>query len=352
MNFNPYDFDTTLTLLKAVEKIQPPENFLAQMFFPKRETIYTDMVGVEYRKQARQVAPYIVKNAKAPNIARGGSRAKFYSAPRFGARRVISEEDVSHRLFGEVPNLYNAVNLEERRARLQAQDLAELTRLIENRRGVMASEILQTGKLIMPQYADDGVIVDEDIINFGNDHILSPAISWNNENATIYQDLMSVSERIQENTGTVPNVAICGKNIERYLLANKEIKDWLMVQNRQNLTMASFAPKFTSPQIRYIGTISSLNLDFYSYSQTYLDENGQKKYYVDPDAVIIGNPNGKTVYQPIILMRNGEFKAIAAPIVPQYTYNDENKTTTLSLYSRFLLVPETFEDYVCIKTCG
>ena len=350
INYDPFSYEGTLTLLQAVEKIDAPSNFLSQTFFPNKISVLTDTVAIEYRKEGRQAAPYIVKGAKGVNIARNGSHAKMYSAPKFGARRVISAEDVEHRLFGETPNIFSPVKAEERQARLMAQDLAQLTRMIQTRREVMASEVLQTGKLTMNAYADDGRIVSTDTIDFETGGASAVIRDWDDATAKIYDDLYNTSEYIQENTGAVPTVAICGKNVEKYLLANNEIKNWLMIPNRQNLAMMNLQPHFQSPQIRYIGTISALNLELYSYNQTYIDETGQKKYFVEPDNIIIGNTGtGRTIFQPVTLMFNGQFKTISAEVVPHYTHNDDDLISTLTLYSRFILVPEVLEDFVVLK---
>ena len=350
-----FSWESTITLLQAVEKIEQPFNFLAETFFPKKNFLETDYAALEYRKTNRNVAPYIVANTGGVNIARGTSKSKMFTAPNFAARRTIGLADLKLRQFGETPNIYNAVKVEERLARLESQDFAELTRLIQNRHGVMASEILQTGVLNLRAYADDGRRVSTETIDFEcADNFVTPTVHWSNTAAKIYQDLYTVSEKIQMETGQIPTVAICGKNIERYLLQNEEIKNWLLIPNRQNLAMVDFAPRFTSPNARYIGRISALNLDFYSYNETYFDEDGNVKSFVDDNNVIIGIAGtGSTCYFPITLFfADGQPHTISSEIVPQYTFNQDAQTRSLTLYSRFIQIPSTFSDWVCIKTCG
>ena len=348
-----FTFEGSVTLLKAVEKIDRPANFLSEMFFPKKQALETDFAAIEYRKVNRNIAPYVVSGARGVNIARGTTKVKTFFAPNFAASRVIGIEDLRRRQFGEIPNIFNAVKPEERLAKLQAQDLLELTELIENRRGVMAAEILQTGKLNLRSYADDGRLVSEETIDFDcSANIVSPTVHWDNAAAKIYSDLLSASETIQEATGTIPTVAICGRNIENYLIQNDEIKTWLMVPNRENMTMINLQPHFTGVQARFIGRITSLNLDLYSYSQTYFDDEGNKKYFVGEDNVIMGTRNGSTCYFPITLMQNGQPYTVSANVVPQYTYNDEARTRRLTVYSRFVQVPETFGDWITIKARG
>ena len=351
--YDPFSIDYTVTLLQAVEKIEQPQNFLSEMFFPKKISVETDIVALEWRKQGRNIAPYVISGSHGPNIARDASKVRWFKAPTFAARRIISLDDLKLRQFGETPNIYNPVRPEERLAKLQAQDLAELTRLIENRRGVMSSEILQTGVLNLKSYADDGRVVAEDKIDFEvSANIVTPSVHWDNSSAKIYKDLYAASETIQENSGEVPTVAVCGKNVESYLLNNEEIKSWLLIPSNQNLTIANLQPHFTSPQARYIGRITALNLDLYSFSQTFIDDEGNKKYFVEPNNVIIGTGGGSTVYAPITLFYNGVPHTVSAEIVPQHLFNDAARTRSLTLYSSFIQIPNTFSSFITIKTCG
>lgn len=346
-----FSIEETYTLISAVERIQEPVTFLADAFFPNKLTVGTDYVAVEYRKQERYLAPYITKGTRGVNINRGRSQIQYFTPPRFGPRRVIGPGDVALRQFGETPDIYSPVTAEERAARLQAQDLIELMRLHSNRRGVMASEILQTGKVEVKAYADDGQVAETDTIEFDWDGKLTAAVAWSDPNADIYGDLYTISERIQERCGLVPTLAICGKNVERKLLKNKEIREWLMIPNRENLTMANISPSWKSPQVRTIGTISSLNLDLVSYAQTYIADDGTTKPYVDPDAIIIGIPGrGKEIHAPVQIFQQGQWHTISAPFVPFYTYNDDAQTTALTIYSRYILVPDVIDDWVCLDT--
>ena len=347
-----FGIDYSLKLAEAVERATPLSNFLADTFFPKKETVMADVVAVEYKRKGLQIAPYIVKNAGGLNMSREKSKISWYKTPRFGARRVIGLEDLEQRQFGELPDIYRATRPEERFAKMQAQDLADLIKMHNNRRAIMASEILNSGKLVMNAYADDGRIIRTDTIEFEGFNEVTPTILWSNAAAKIYEDLYDISEKIQESAGQIPTIAICGKNVERRLLANTEIKNWLMIPNRENLAMANFAPRFTDVNARYIGRISALNLDLYSFADTYI-ENGTKKYLVGEDNVIMGVPgNGKEIHSPVSFFKNGNWNTVSAGYVPVYSYDDNAQTTSLTVYSRFLLVPETLDDWYLIKTEG
>lgn len=347
----PWAITDTYALIGVVEQIKQPASYLVDTFFPNQMPVsYTTWVSVEYTKQGRLLAPYVVKGSKGVNINRATSRISSYKAPMVAPRRTIGLGDIELRQMGEQP-IFSTVRPEERAARMQANDLVELLRLIQNRKNKQAADILQTGRTTIRGYADDGVTVEEDEIIFDWNGLITPTTDWDQSDATIYDDLRAASERIQEDSGYIPTLMLCGKNVEQYLLKNTEMKDWLQIPNRQNLTMASFAPHYTTPQARFIGYLSALNLEIISYAETYTDDDGQVKPFIDPDTVIIANPNrGKQLYGAVTFMNQaGDWTTVAANNVPVYLADPAAQQSSLAIYSRFLLVPDEMSDWLCLK---
>lgn len=348
---SPWLITDTYELIGTVEQIKPPATYLVDTFFPNKMPVsYSSWVSIEYRKEGRMLAPYVVKNGKGVNINRGTSRINSYKAPMVAPRRTIGLGDIELRQFGEQP-VFSSVRPEERAARMQAQDLVELRRLIYNRMNKQAADILQTGKTKIRGYADDGVTVDEDEIIFDWNGLITPATDWDQAGASIYDDLRAASERIQEDSGYIPTLMLCGRNVEQYLLNNTELWKWIQVPNRQNLSMVSFAPHYTTLQSRFIGHISALNLEIVSYTETYTDDDGQIKPFIDPDTVIIANPKrGKQLYGAITYMDTaGNWQTVAANEVPVYLFNSDAQQSSLTIYSRFVLVPDVLEDWLVLK---
>lgn len=352
--FTPWDITDTYQLIGTVEQIKTPATYLVDTWFPNRMPVsYTTWVSVEYRKEGRLLAPFVVKGSKGVNINRGGSRIQSYKAPMVGPRRVIGLGDIELRQFGEQP-VYSTIRPEERAARMQANDLVELLRMIQNRKAKMAADILQTGQTTIRGFADDGQTVETDTIIFDWDGLVTPSTHWDQAGATIYDDIKAVSDRIQEDSGFIPTLMLCGRNVEKYLLNNDELFKWMSLPNRQNVAMMSFAPHYTSPQARFVGHISALNIEIISYAETYTDDDGIVKPFIDPDTVIIGVPGvGKQLYGAITFMNQaGDWSTVAAENVPIYLADPNAQQSSLAIFSRFLLVPDTMADWVVIKTKG
>jgi len=351
---NIFEIHETVDLIQAVELMKPPAHYLLDTFFrDKMPVSNTSYVAVEYLKGKRQLAPYIVKGSRGADISRDKTEASFYSAPLIGGSRVITVSDLEMRQFGEQP-IYSKLTPQDRQAQMQARDLRDLTERILNRRNEMAASILTTGKVAIKGYADDGVAVVEDEIDFKWQGKKTPATAWTNSNAKIYDDLRQGVDDIAEATGELPTILLCGKGIEKCLLNNKEIKEWLMIPNAAIWQMASIQPRYISPQARYIGKIGALGLEVYSYYETYADETGQVKPFIPENVAILAKPEtfGKQLFGAVSLIdRQAGVQTYAAETVPFYTIDDLNQTMKLTVYSRSCLVPnnidswQTFEAY-------
>lgn len=348
------EYNDTITLMGAMERMKPPARFLLDTFFPQiPATSLTSKIMVEYRKGGRRLAPFIVKGAKGVNMKRETSWIETYTPPMVAPRRVIAPEDLEGRAFGET--IYSAKTAQQRAAEIQARDLVELQDMIINRKNKMAADILTTGKCEIKGYADDGTTELIDTVEFPEwtqKATLTGADTWDNAGAKIYKDIKTISETIQENTGEIPTLMLCGKNIEGYLINNTEISKWLAIPNRENLTMMSLAPRFMSNQVRFIGRLTSLNLEVYSYVETYTDDDGQIKPFLDPDSVIIAIPGrGRQLHGAVTLLDDSlvRHRSFVGQYVPYYNGNKDTQEVSLTMYSRFLLAPTWADDWALIK---
>lgn len=349
---NIWALTDTISLLPVCESIKPEANYLVKTFFPNALPAgNSSYVAVEFRRQGRVLAPYVVKGSRGVNINRGSSQVDLYKAPLVAPRRTISLDDVELRMFGEQP-VFSTITPAERQARMQADDLTELMRMVENTKNKQAADILQHGKTTIKGFADDGKTEVIDKIDFQWDGRVDVTTDWSNSAADIYSDIKAASDDIQEKSGYVPTLMLCGKNVERKLLNNAEIFKWLQIPNRENLAVASFAPHYTSPQARFIGNLTALNLEIISYAETYTDDAGNVQSFIDPDAVIIGVPGiGKQLFGAVTYMDNsGNFTTVSAENVPVYRWDVESQQSSLTIFSRFLMVPSEITSWVTLNT--
>jgi len=347
---NPFSITETIELLPVVEDIKSPSSYLSNIFFKEHVQTYSDVLAVEYTKSHRRLAPYVSEGSKGVNMRRDASQVAMYRAPLIGGRRTLSAAEISQRILGEQP-IFSKLTPADRALQIQANDMRDLKNMVVNKQEKMAAELLTTGKLKIRAFADDGKIVEEPEIIFDEDYVATATVTWDNSSATIYEDIKSVCDYIAEEAGALPDVMICGANIERYLLNNAEIYKWLSILNADNLKMMSFAPRFDSPQSRYIGTINSLGLEVRTYQATYIDDiSGQVTPFIPADTCIIGiSGSGKYLFGRVDVLKGGAFQSYASEIVPYTSYSEENQTASITLLSRCLPVPNVVESVRCLK---
>ena len=336
----------TMSLIEIVEKIKEPSTYLVDKIFPRTQQITTDILPIETYKEHRRLAPYVVEGANAANVKRSGSRIRLFQAPLVGVRRVIGINDISRRMIGETP-IFSTKTPEDRARELVARDLIELQNMIINRKAQQASELLQKGKITVNGYADDGATprVDEIDFNWSGER----QVTWKVASTDIFKNIMDASEEIQENAGILPTLLICGRNIEGYLIANTKMKEFLLSANANAINVINYQPRYTSPQVRHLGFIPALNLELVSYSETYWDGNAAVPF-IDPDSAILCCPGrGRQVFGAVTILENKEWRTYAAQMVPIYRANEDAQTSSVSVFSRFILIPETVDDFICFK---
>lgn len=339
------ELNDTLQMMQALEKVKAPATFLVDTFFPiVPPTATSELIGVEYRKGTRKLAPFLTAGAGVA-VERGTASINWYKPPMMAPMRIINDYDVMGRAFGEA--LLGSLTPEQRASQLQARDFVELQKMIMNRKNQMAAELLTTGKVTVKGYADDGQTVKTETITYDG-WVNDMDTDWSVASANILDDLRTASDAIQEQAGEIPNIAICGRNVEQYLMSNNEIRQYLMIPSRENLLIANLQPYYVAPQIRFIGRISALNLDLYTYSESYIDENGTTKPFLGADDVIVGLAGkGKQLHGAVTVV-DGVAKTMntyAAPMVPVYRANETANTLSLTMYSRCILAPETVDDW-------
>ncbi|MBR4903710.1 MAG: major capsid protein [Selenomonadaceae bacterium] len=347
--FNPYLINNTYELIKLVETIKPPASFLKDTFFSDVNQSVQDYFVIESRKAGRVCAPFIFEGIAAKDVARFPHSSRLYKAPCLAARRKITLNDIAERFFGEQP-IFSSMTPQDRAAKQQAVDMVDLMNMIANTQNRMCGELLQTGKITVSGVLADGT-PRTDIIDFHWTGRLNVSVSWaDTVHASIYDDLRDASERIQESIGTIPTIAICGKNVEKYLLANDEVYKWLLIPNRQNIALMNLEPKFAQPQIRFLGYLASLNLELYSYAETFKDGD-RIKSFLDPDSVIIGSPKlGSSNFGRVdFLDMSGNWASAAAPTVPLITWDSTNQWSALTLFSRYLPIPDELDSWITLN---
>lgn len=346
------DLNDTLQMMQVIDRAKAPASFLLDTFFPQIPSVATtEMIGVEYRKGARKLAPFLSAGSGV-EVGRDESDIRFYKPPIMAPKRIITGYDVNGRAFGE--QILGSKTPAERASELQARDFRELQAMIINRKNKMAADILVHGEVTISGFADDGKTAKSDKITYsGWTQETTAGVDWDTAGADILSDITEMSYAIQESAGMIPTVMLCGKNVQTYMLNNNTMHNFLAIANRENVAIASIQPRLTAPQVGYIGKISALNLEMYSYMETYVDDDGNVKPFLGDNEVIIAIPGrGRQLHGAVTLVdgRSKTMNTYAGIYVPKYSADETVNSLELTMYSRCILAPETVDDWGVIHT--
>lgn len=348
------NFDDTRVLLGAFERVHKPGRLLTDTFFSDEKTFTTEYVDIEYREKGRKMAPFVVPGGAGVNITRAGSVMRTYKAPLMKPQMPITPYDVAARGFGE--SITSTKTPEERAIEMRADDMLTLGDTILRRQEWMAAQLLVNGGYDIEGYADDGNTTKIDTLSFdswASDHklVLSGTDAWDQTTATPYDVLVQMSHKIAKDADEVPTVAICSASTARLLLNNAQIKELMMIPNRDTAALLAIQPQIVSNDVRRVGYIDGLNLDIYEYASGYDNEAGEFVPYIPDNTLIMGIKGfGHRLYGAVTqLESDGKFHTYEGRMVPKVINDMAKDTSTMTMSCRCIFVPTTISDWMTVK---
>jgi Phage major capsid protein E. len=348
VNIDIYD---TRTMLQAIELMKPAHTFLRDTFFPNVLTFPSEKVDVDFRKGKRKMAPFVARNSGGITMDRQGFRTDAYEAPYTAPQRVLTKNDITKRLLGE--NIYSTRTPEQRAMELLAKDLIELDDMIIRREEWFCREVLLNGAVTIKGWVDKvgGTEFVEDTIDFNmtNKETLSGEDAWDQSTCDIYGDLKRIRLEIIQKTGLNPDVVIMASNIADLMMQNANFKAMF---NLWNANFGTIQPKVQANGVTFIGQITSLGLQLYSYDEWFIDDDGAEYPMMPDDHLIMGRANiGTRLYGAVTQIEEADkdFHTYEAVRVPKVWVEPNNDQKMIRLASRPLPKPDDVDSWFTLK---
>lgn len=332
---------STRTMLEAIRQTKPAHTFLLNTFFPNVDTKVTEHVDVDFKKGKRKMAPFVSPRIGGVVMDRQGYETKTYRIPRIAPERVITTDDLSQRSMGE--SIYSTRTPAERAAELLAEDLRELDEYITRREEWMCREVLFNGKVLMK-----GEGVEQEVnYQFTNKETLSGESLWSEATSNPIADLKRWRLKVVQKTGKAPDVVIMESSVVDEFIKNKEVQK---LMDLQRLNVGAIEPSIKDDAVTFIGRISALGLEIYSYDEWYLDDDGKEQPMI-PEGYILMAPKGvnKRIYGAVTQVEGGNFVTIEGTRIPKSWVDENNEVRKLRLASRPLPVPEDVDGWYVAK---
>ena len=328
------DLFNTRTMIEAVEQMKRPTSFFRDTFFPTFRTFVTEQVDVDIVKARRRVAPFVKPGLPGKVVNRDGYSTKFYKAPMISEKMETNAEHLLKRLPGE--NIYSGVSPDVRAAKQLGQDLATLEDMILRRENLMAAEALWSGTQTIK---GDGV---DEVIDFGisathKETLTSTALWSAYTTADPLNDLRRWRLQCIQDSGFAPDVCVMDEDAATAFIKNAEVQK--LLDNRR-IEMGQINPQELANGVTYIGRISRLGLDIYTYNDWYLDEaTGTEKPFVPVKKVGLFSTQARydRLYGAYIDMEMG---TMDVPRIPRSWVEKDPSVRWVQMLSRPLFVPQ------------
>jgi len=347
----PVSIYDTRTMMQALEIMPPVRTFFRDTFFPGVNTFVTEKVDVDFKKGKRKMAPFVARRSGGINVDRQGLRTDTYTTPYIAPQRVLSKDDIGNRMLGE--NVYSTRTPEQRAQELLARDLVELDEMITRREEWFCRQILLSGQVTIKGWVDKvgGNEYVEDTVDysFTNKETLIGVDAWDQETSDKYGDLKRIRLEIIQKTGINPDTVVMANNVADLFVNDSKIQKLLDIRN---LTIGTIQPRIRMNGVTYIGTLTSLGLELYTYDEWFLDDDGVEYPMMPDDYLIMGRPRlGTRLYGAVTQTEESdrEFHTYEGTRIPKVWTDVNNDVKMIRVASRPLPKPEDVDSWFTLK---
>lgn len=279
---NEINIFETRNMAEAVKRMPEKPTFLKNLFFSKEKTFETHKIDIDIKKGTRKVAPFISRVIGGKIIPNTGYQTNTYEPPLVAPEKVTTCGDLLARLPGET--IYGGSTPEEKAAKKMVEDLTELEDIITRREEVMVSQLVTTGTIIVK---GEGV---NDSISFGLNKETLSTKKWGTSSADIYGDLDRWRKAVAAKGFVTPDTVVMGAKAAAAFIQDEKI---LKLFDNNRINVGTIVPKAAIAGASYIGRITALSLDIYSYDAVYLDDwttpgTETETKFIPENAVVIG----------------------------------------------------------------
>lgn len=275
------------TLIGVVQRAPRVGTYLRDTYFPNVKTFATKEVDIDIVDQEkRQLAAFVHPRSGGSFSYRQGYETRSYRPAAIAPKIPTDADEILTRQPGET--LYSPLSPEQRAQRIIADNLQFLDRQITRREEWMCSQALFTGKIAIK---GEGV---DDIISFWpSDENKQPytevATKWGTSGADPLGDLDAAVDACGDASGLTPVRLLMGTKAAKALMQHL-LKDGILDDRR--IDLGHIQPSDLGNGVRYLGTLRYPQLDLYTYTEKYLDDETGKLVPFVPENLCLLSCNG------------------------------------------------------------
>lgn len=327
------DIFDTKTLQELVIVNQEPTTFLLKEFFPDEKVFGSKSIDFDLKKNKKRIAAYVNRRAQGQNMEKTLFEALQYVPPYLKPKKTITVDDLLKRAPGDI-EWVDGMSQEQRAGQIIQEEFDDLDDAITRAEELQASQALLEGKITPIDINGNPV---GDVIDFQRDSALTviSAPLWDSGTPKILADIRKWKRIVVEAGGIMPTKAVLGSKAVDALLDDDEVLAYL--DNRRFDSGSKIVERAKERQATYIGNI--LEIDFFSYDGTFLDQTDTSQNYMPANKMILGSAaENRRNYGVIEWLTENDFKLIATPRLPVSWVSKDPAARYIQMHSAPLLV--------------
>lgn len=342
----PIDIYKTHTMVAAMQLKPKRPTFLRDRYFgtTDKDIFATEEVLVEYKdEKQRKMAPAVIPLKGGIPVQREGYKTDRIAPPYIAPERPLTIDYLNRKQFGET--LFSQRKPSEREAAILAEDLTDLSDMIDAREEWMSAKALFENGYSMKQYADkygEGNY-EEFEINFydgeKNPAVYIPSRAWDSIGGGFLDDLFAMAQTLKRRGLRAADV-LMGPDVAAVLMKNEFL---LKLLDNRSLQLAKVEPKDIPEGATYLGKVNVMGvwLEFIFYTEEVVDEDGESRTLIPEGEVCVTAPGmGRMLYGAVTQLESDKhFYTYMARRVPKVTADEHNSVRTLIQKARPLAVP-------------
>lgn len=265
-------------------KTREADSWLLDTFFGRKVSFNgKDAVALDELETSQPLAPFVSPLSQGkPITAKGDFQRKYVKAAYLKPAGAVTPDSVFDtallvklREAGIITTTNGMLSKQEQLRIAQIGTFNILRKSIDNRKLLMATDILMTGKTVC--VGDD---YPSYLVDFGRDAALdfTPTVTWEKTTATPITDIETMNDLLIEKGGTAARIALMSSAVFNAFAKNAEVKERFREPLGANAP-SQFAPQFNrSDAPQYRGELGGIQ--FWTYDVTHR-LNGTVQRFID-----------------------------------------------------------------------
>ena len=280
------DMYSTAVLSRVVSLLPPPSTFLLDQFFPMELRSDKAEIFFDVDKSKPRITPMVHPTMAGKVVADRGFQAMSFKPAYAKDKRVLMPDAPIRRRAGE--QIGGEMKPMARRQAQLNDSIDDQLDMLTRRETVMGSEALRTGRVTVTGENYAAVVVDF-LRDAGLTVALSGGARWGEAGVLPLDSLESWAETIQGLSGAAVDTVVMDPKAWGIFRKDADVKERLnklYSGQRGSLDIGPVARGPGNKRARYHGDLG--DFDFWSYQDTYIDENGATQKMLPDYTVLMG----------------------------------------------------------------